>query len=120
MVDKNPTVPPVEDHAPEAREPAGYRHSDADIKQQVCRQFAQDDGFDDSGVVVEVRDGEVTIRGRVRRYADVHRAEQRACAAEGVTLVRNELTCDEPPPNVDAMAKPVGAAPKMGKPGYER
>jgi hypothetical protein len=125
MVDKNAAVPPAEDHAPEAREPAGYRLSDTDIKEQVRWQLTRDGGLDNSGIVVEVRDGEVTLSGKVRQYADIHRAEQHACAAEGVKLVRNELTSDEPPPNVDAMTrlgkvKPVGAAPKMGKPGYER
>ena len=125
MVDKNAAVPPAEEYAPEVREPAGYRHSDATIEEQVRWQLAQDDGLDASVFVVEVSDGVVTIRGRVRRYADIQKAERHACAAEGVKLVRNELTSDEPPPHVDAMVKPThiapkGAAPKMGKPGYER
>ena len=62
---------------------------------------------------------EVTIRGSVRQCADMHRAEQHVCLAEGVKLVRNGLTADEPPPTVLADG-PVGAATKMGKPGYER
>ncbi len=119
MIDRNPAVPSADEYAPEAREPGGYRRSDDAIRAQVCRRLAQDDGLDASGIVVEVKDGEVTISGTVRRCADMQRAEQHACATEGVRLVRNGLVSEEPPP-VDALAKPVGAASKMGKPGYER
>jgi osmotically-inducible protein OsmY len=110
----------AEEYAPEAREPAGYRHSDASIKEQIRRQLAQDDGLDDSGIVVDVQDGEVTLIGRVRHCADMQRAEQHACAIEGVKLVRNGLTPVEPPSEAIDGRQPVGAAPKMGKPGYER
>ena len=120
MIDRNPALPTAEEYSPEAREPGGYRHSDATIREQICRQLVQDDGLDDSGIVVEVKDGEVTMGGTVRRCADMQRAEQHACATEGVRLVRNGLASDEPLPPVDALAKPAGAATKMGKPGYER
>jgi osmotically-inducible protein OsmY len=110
----------AEEYAPEAHEPAGYRHSDASIKQEIRRQLVQDDRLDDSAIEIEVRDGEVTISGRVRHYADMQRVEQLACATEGVKLVRNRLAADEPPPLAVDAKQPVGAAPKMGKPGYER
>jgi len=110
----------TEEYAPEAREPAGYRHSDATIKDQVCRRLAEDEELDDSGIVVEVQGGEVTISGRVRQCADMHRAEQHACGIEGVKLVRNGLAPVEPPSEAIDGRQPVGAAPKMGKPGYER
>jgi len=113
-------VAAAEEYAPEAREPAGYRLSDASIKEQVRRRLAQDDGLDDTGIVVEVQGGEVMLRGRVRQCADMQRAEQLACETEGVKLVRNGLTSDQPPPDAIDGEKPVGAAPKMGKPGYER
>ncbi|MEA2811310.1 MAG: hypothetical protein QOJ17_5451, partial [Rhodospirillaceae bacterium] len=79
-------VAAADEYAPEAREPAGYRLSDASIKEQVRRRLAQDDGLDDSGIVVEVQGGEVTLRGRVRQCADMQRAEQLACETEGVKL----------------------------------
>jgi osmotically-inducible protein OsmY len=110
----------AEEYAPEAREPAGYHHSDASLKQQVCRVLAQADGLDASGIVVEVQDGEVTLGGRVRHCADMQRAEQLACATAGVKLVRNGLTPVEPSPEAIGGKQPAGAAPKMGKPGFER
>jgi osmotically-inducible protein OsmY len=119
MVDTH-RVAAAEEYAPEAREPAGYRLSDASIKEQVRRRLAQDDGLDDSGIVVEVQGGEVTLRGRVRQCADMQRAEQLACATAGVKLVRNGLTPVEPPPEAMDGKQPLGAAPKMGKPGFER
>jgi osmotically-inducible protein OsmY len=113
----------AEEDALEAREPAGYRLSDASIQEQVRRRLARDDGLDDSAIMVEVQGGEVTLKGRVRQCADMQRAEQHACETEGVKLVRNALTLDEAPPDAPAVlggAKPAGAASKMGKPGYER
>lgn len=123
MVDTYRAAAAAEEYAPEVREPAGYRHSDASIKEQVCRLLALDDGLDDSGIVVEVRSGEVTISGSVRQSADMHRAEQHACATEGVKLVRNALAPDESPSDTSFAIdgeQPAGAASKMGKPGYER
>ena len=120
MVDSNRHTPPAaEEYAPEAREPAGYRLSNADIKEQVCRRLAEDAELDASGIVVDVRDGEVTLSGSVRRCADMQKAEKNACLADGVKLVRNHLTADEPPSDDVDQKQPAGAAPKMGKPGYE-
>ena len=49
----------------------------------------------------------------------MQRVEELACAIEGVKLARNGLTSLEPAsPEVDG-EQPVGAASKMGKPGYE-
>lgn len=113
----------AEEDALEAREPAGYRLSDDSIKEQVGRRLAQDDRLDAGGIVVEVQGGEVTLKGQVRQSADMKRAEQHACETAGVKLVRNALTLDEVPPDAPAAIgddKPAGAAPKMGKPGYER
>ncbi len=49
----------------------------------------------------------------------MQKAEQHACDAPGVKLVRNSLTPDEPL-SMPEQDQPGGAAPKMGKPGYER
>ena len=62
----------------------------------------------------------MTLSGHVRQCADMQRAEQLACATAGVKLVHNRLAADEPPPQAIDGERPVGAAAKMGKPGYER
>ena len=109
----------AEDHLPEVREPAGYRHSDADIARELRDCLADDVGLDSRGIEVEVRNGEVTLSGTVRHCADMKRAEAHACAIAGVIQVRNGLQPIEPLPS-PAPDQHGGAAAKMGKPGYER
>jgi osmotically-inducible protein OsmY len=118
MVD-TPRTALAEEDALEAREPAGYRQSDATVKEQILRQLALAEGLDVSGVTVEVKDCEATLSGSVRCYADMQRVEQLVCAIAGVKQVRNGLASIEPAPDAVA-SRPVGSAPKMGKPGYER
>jgi osmotically-inducible protein OsmY len=108
-----------EDHLPEVREPAGYRHADADIARELNECLADDVGLDSRGIEVEVRHGEVILSGTVRNCADMQRAEAHACAIPGVALVRNGLQPKEPSPS-PAPERRAGAAAKMGKPGYER
>jgi osmotically-inducible protein OsmY len=108
-----------EDYVPEVREPAGYRHSDADIARELRECLADDVGLDSGGIEVEVKNGEVTLSGAVRHCADMKRAEAHACAISGVVQVRNGLQPKEPLPS-PAPEQPGGAAAKMGKPGYER
>lgn len=108
-----------EDYVPEVREPAGYRHSDADIARELRECLADDVGLDSRSIEVEVRNGEVTLSGTVRHCADMKRAEAHACAIPGVVQVRNGLQPKEPLPS-PAPEQPGGAAAKMGKPGYER
>ncbi len=108
-----------DDHAPEVREPAGYRHPDADIARELRECLADDVGLDSRDIAVEVRSGEVTLSGTVRHAADMKRAEAHACAILGVVLVRNGLKARESSP-VAEPEQPAGAAAKMGKPGYER
>ena len=108
----------AEEDALEAREPAGYRQSDASIRQHILGQLALAEGLDASAITVEVKDCEVTLSGSVRCYADMQRVEALACAIDGVKVVRNGLASIEPAPRAVA-GRPVGSAPKMGKPGYE-
>jgi osmotically-inducible protein OsmY len=108
-----------EDHAPEVREPAGYRRSDDDIGRDVRECLADDVGLDSRAIEVEVRKGEVTLSGNVRHIADMKRAEAHACAVPGVVLVRNDLQAQEPS-RAPGPEQRAGAAAKMGKPGYER
>jgi osmotically-inducible protein OsmY len=109
----------AEDHVPEVREPAGYRHSDADIARELRERLADDVGLDSRGIEVEVRNCEVILSGTVRHCADMKRAEAHACAIAGVVQVRNGLQPSEPLPSAEP-EQPAGAAAKMGKPGYER
>jgi osmotically-inducible protein OsmY len=108
-----------EDHLPEVREPAGYRHTDAEIARELRDCLADDVGLDSRGIEVEVKNGEVTLGGSVRTCADMKRTEAHACAIPGVVLVRNGLQPKEPLP-APQPEQPDGAATKMGKPGYER
>ena len=119
MVDIHRVVAAEEGYAPEAREPAGYRLSDASIKEQIFRQLALGEGLDAGGITIEVRDGEVTLSGSARCYADMQRIEELICAIEAVKLLRNGLTSLEPAARVGDGGAPAGAASKMGKPGYE-
>lgn len=109
----------AEDYVPEVREPAGYRRSSADIALELREHLADDVGLDARGIEIEVKDGEVTMRGVVRQCSDAKRAESHACIVPGVMLVRNELQPKDPPPATDT-EQPGGAAAKMGKPNYER
>jgi osmotically-inducible protein OsmY len=109
----------AEDHVPEVREPAGYRHSDADIARELRERLADDVGLDSRGIEVEVKNCEVILSGTVRHCADMKRAEAHACAIRGVVQVRNDLQPNEPLPS-PAPEQPAGAAAKMGKPGYDR
>lgn len=108
-----------EDHAPEVREPAGYRRADADIARELRDCLTDDVGLDSRAIEVAVRNGEVTLSGIVRHAADMKRAEAHACAVAGVMVVRNDLQAKEqtPLPKPD---QPAGAAAKMGKPVFER
>jgi osmotically-inducible protein OsmY len=108
-----------EDHVPEVREPAGYRHADADIARELRECLVDDVGLDSRSIEVEVNNGEVTLGGTVRHCADMQRAEAHACAVAGVLQVRNNLQSREPLPS-PAPEEQAGAAAKMGKPGYER
>ncbi len=109
-----------EDHVPEVREPAGYRHADADVARELRECLADDVGLDSHGIEVAVRNGEVTLSGTVRHWADMQRAEERMpvpCRASSryATICSRKEPLPSPGPEEEA-----GAAAKMGKPGYER
>src|SRR5262249_36231374 len=113
-----PDIDSTEEYAREAREPQGYRRSDEEMALEIFERLADDVGLDARGVYVEVRRGEATLHGVVRRCADIPRAEGHACAVAGVTSVRNDLAAKESSEEVRRPAV-VGAASKMGKPTYE-
>lgn len=109
----------AQDHLPEVREPEGYRRSDAEIAKELGECLDDDVGLDARGVEFEVKEGTVLFSGIVRNEADIKRVEGHACALPGVTVVRNDLRCQQAGP-VSQDNSPAGAASKMGKPSYER
>jgi VCBS repeat-containing protein len=68
------------------------RPSIADVKAQIKQAFARSASFDAARIDVESQDGEVTLKGKVRSWAERRDAEEAAWAAPGVTKVRNDLT----------------------------
>ncbi len=109
----------TDDYMGEVREPAGFARADADIAGELRERLADDVGLDAVGIEIEVKDGEVTLRGVVRQCADAKRAETHACSIPGVAVVRNELR-DKTLPSRAVADGPVGTAAKMGKPLYDR
>jgi hypothetical protein len=75
----------------EGRGPRGYRRSDERIFEDVAERLMEHGQIDASEMEVEVRDGEVALRGyAVSRYAK-RAAEDVAESVVGVKDVRNEL-----------------------------
>ncbi len=62
-----------------------------EIKHKIEEAFERNAIIDAQGITVEARDGEVTLRGEVRSWAEHDQAQQTAWAAPGVTRVKNEL-----------------------------
>ena len=109
----------AEDHVPEVREPAGYRHSDADIARELRDCLADDVGLDSRGIEVEVKNGEVTLE-RLRPPLRRHEARRSACLCHRGRRPGAQRSAAEGAVAGAAPEQPDGAAAKMGKPGYER
>ena len=81
-------------HVPDVfNEPRGHgstRH-DAEIAQDVCRRLGEHGSLDAHEVKVEVKNGEVTLGGRVSDEPARHVAELIADAVPGVRGVVNRL-----------------------------
>lgn len=92
MSDERPIGPTS--HAPDVFvEPRGHgstRH-DAEIAQDVCRRLGEHGSLDAHEVNVEVKNGEVTLAGRVSDEPARHVAELIADAVPGVRGVVNRL-----------------------------
>jgi osmotically-inducible protein OsmY len=67
------------------------RPSIMDVKAQIKQAFARSASLDAARIDVESHDGEVTLKGKVRSWAERRDAEDAAWAAPGVTKVRNDL-----------------------------
>ena len=67
------------------------RVAPADIKHKIQEAFRRSAMIDAQKVHVDARDGEITLRGEVRSWAEHDQAQQTAWAAPGVLSVKNEL-----------------------------
>lgn len=71
--------------------PRGYRRSDERIKEDVCERLTRHGYLDASDIDVDVKDGEVTLRGSVSSRRAKRMAEDTAETVSGVWDVHNEL-----------------------------
>src|SRR6266487_2857492 len=71
--------------------PKGYRRSDERIHEEVCEQLAQHPDVDASDVEVEVRDGEVTLRGTIEDRWMKRLAGDAIESLSGVRDVHNQI-----------------------------
>ena len=71
--------------------PKGYRRSDDRIKEDVCEALYRDHSVDASNIEVEVKDGNVTLKGSVTARDAKRAAEEAVENLSGVEDVRNEI-----------------------------
>ena len=70
-------------------------NNDMAITSAVQQKFQSDSGFDSSHIIVQTRDGEVTLKGMVNSEHDVNRAAKLASYVEGVRHVDNRLKTEK-------------------------
>lgn len=63
-----------------------------EIKQRIEEAFRRSAQVDADRIIVEARGSEVTLRGKVRSWAEREEAQQTAWCAPGVARVHNEIT----------------------------
>jgi len=73
------------------RGPKGYHRSDDRIKEQVSDRLMDDDDIDATEIIVEVKNGEVTLTGTVNSRQEKRAAEDAAEQTPGVREVQNHL-----------------------------
>ncbi len=71
--------------------PNGFLRSDRRIRQDVVQRLALDKSLDAKNIVVDVKRGEVLLRGSVQDRQAKSLAEELAFSVPGVTCVHNEL-----------------------------
>jgi HSP20 family molecular chaperone IbpA len=69
-----------------------YQVSDARLREIVCELLTEDPDIDASDIEVEVREGEVTLRGTVRERSQKRRAEELIASNSAVSEVQNWIT----------------------------
>ena len=73
------------------RGPKGYRRSDDRIREAVSDRLTDDHSLDASEIEVEVKDGEVTLKGTVSDRQQKRLAEDLAESCSGVSDVTNNI-----------------------------
>ena len=73
------------------RGPKNYARSDQRIQEDISERLWDDDYVDASDVTVEVKDGEVTLRGNVEERRIRHRIEDIVDDCGGVKDIHNEI-----------------------------
>lgn len=68
------------------------RTAPIEIRHKIVEAFRRNAIIDAQKITVDARDGEITLRGEVRSWAERDEAEQSAWAAPGVVSVKNEIT----------------------------
>lgn len=71
--------------------PRGYKRSDVLIKEDICDVLYQDPQIDASEILVEVRDGVVTLEGSVESRPIKHHVEDLVANCFGVDFIHNNL-----------------------------
>ena len=71
--------------------PQGYKRSDERIMEDINERLTSDHDVDASGIRVECKDGEVTLKGTVTDRQSKRRAEDIADRCPGVKDVQNQL-----------------------------
>lgn len=75
--------------------PKGWKRSDERIREDVCERLERDARVDASEIEVSVRDGVVTLSGKVEDRPSKRQAEDIIEFLPGVKDVRNDLTVDQ-------------------------
>jgi hypothetical protein len=71
--------------------PAGYQRSDERIREDICERLTLHGQIDARRIEVDVKKGEVTLRGNVDNRSAKRMAEETAESVSGVTDVQNQI-----------------------------
>jgi hypothetical protein len=80
------------------RGPRNYRRPDSRIREEVNDRLTQHGRIDATHIVVEVKNGEVALKGRADNRQTKRRAEDLAWSVMGVHDVHNQLRIEEKAP----------------------
>ena len=66
--------------------------SATDVKRKIEDAFRRSAQIDADRITVEAHGSEITLKGKVRSWAECDEAQRAAWSAPGVNLVRNEIS----------------------------
>jgi len=75
--------------------PAGYQRSDERIREDICERLTLHGQIDARRIEVDVKKGEVTLRGLVDNRSAKRMAEETAESVSGVRDVQNQIRVNE-------------------------